>query len=63
MHKIPIKARFLVVSPRSSVKPLAKTITSEFQLFYKQTENYIDKCRFFVGVNTFRVEQNTYASI
>ena len=39
MYKTPIKAKFIVVSPKSSMKPLAKIITSPFQLFYKQIEN------------------------
>ena len=35
-HKNPIKARFIVASPKSSVKPLARTITSVFHLFFRQ---------------------------
>ena len=27
MHKKPIKARFIIESPKSSIKPLARTIT------------------------------------
>ena len=58
MHKYPIKARFIIASPKSSIKPLSKAITSAFRLFYKQIENYENKCRFFTGVNTFWVIQN-----
>ena len=28
MHKNPIKARFIIASPKSSIKPLARTIMS-----------------------------------
>ena len=58
LHKTPIKARFIIASPKSSIKPLAKAITSAFRLFYKQIESYNDKCRFFTGVNTFWVVQS-----
>ena len=58
LHKTPIKARFIIASPKSSVKPLAKVITSAFRLFYRQIENYNTKCRYFSGVNTFWVVQN-----
>ena len=58
IHKTPIKARFIIASPKSSIKDLSKAITSVFRLFYKQIENYNDKCRFFTGVNTFWVVQN-----
>ena len=54
MHKNPIKARFII----SSIKPLARTITSIFRLFFRQIQTYNDKCRFFTGVNTFWVVQN-----
>ena len=52
IHKNPIKARFMIVSPKSSIKPLARTITSIFRLFFRQIQIYNDKCRFFTGVNT-----------
>ena len=32
MHKNPIKARFIIGSPKSSIKPLARPITSVFRL-------------------------------
>ena len=56
--KNPIKARFIIASPKSSIKSLSQAITSAFCLFYKQTESYNDKCRFFTGVNTFWIVQN-----
>lgn len=36
INKTAIKARFIVIYRKSSIKPLAKAITSTFQLFYKQ---------------------------
>ena len=36
MRKTLINARFFVVSPNLSIKPLAKTSASAFQYFYKQ---------------------------
>ena len=58
MHKNPVKARFIIASHKSSIKPLARTIISIFRLFFRQTQTYNDKCRFFTGVNTFWVVQN-----
>ena len=58
MHKIPIKTRFIIVSPKYSIKPLARTITSILRLLFRQIQTYNDKCRFFIGVNTFWVVQN-----
>ena len=58
MHKHPIKPRFIIASPKSSIKPLSKAITSAFRLFYRQIENYNDKLRFYTGVNSFWVVQN-----
>ena len=58
IHKNAIKARFITASPNSSIKPLVRTITSIFRLFFRQIQTYNDKCRFFTGVNTFWVVQN-----
>ena len=58
MHKNPTKARFIIVSPTSSIKTLARTITSISLLFFRQIKPYNDKFRFFTGVNTFWVVQN-----
>ena len=46
------------MSPKSSIKPLARAITPIFHLFFTQIQAYNDKCRFFTGVNTFWVVQN-----
>ena len=45
-HKNPIKARFIIASVKSSIKPLAST------------NFHLCKCRFFTGVSTFWVVQN-----
>ena len=58
MHKNPIEARFIIVSPKSSIESLARTIMSVFHLFFRQIRTYNDKCNFFTGVNTFWVVQN-----
>ena len=58
MHKNHIKARFIIASPKSSIKPLASTITLIFRLFLRQIQTYNDNCRFFTGVNMFWVVQN-----
>ena len=58
MHKNPIKACFIIASPKSSIKPIARTITSAFRLFFRQIQTYNGKCRFFIGVTTFWVVQN-----
>ena len=55
LHKNPIKANLIVVFPKSSKKPLARTITSIFRLFFRQIQIYNDRCKFFTGFNTFRV--------
>ena len=46
MHKNPIKARFIIASSKSSIKPLARTKTSIFRLYFRQKQTYNDKCRF-----------------
>ena len=33
MHKNPVKARFIIASPKPTVKPLARIITSIFRVF------------------------------
>ena len=53
MHKNPIKARFIIASPKSSIKPLARTITSIFRLFFRQIQTYNDKCSFLQALTLF----------
>ena len=40
MHKSPIKSRFIIAYPKSSIKPLAIAITSDFKVLFHQIENY-----------------------
>ena len=56
--KCPIKPKFIIVSSKSSIKPLSQAITSAFKLFYRQKESYRNKCRFFKDFNTFCVVQS-----
>ena len=53
MHKNPIKTRFIIASPKSSIKPLARTITSVFRLFFRQIQTYNDKCSFLQVLTLF----------
>ena len=57
MHS-PIKARFIIVSPKSSVNPLSQELHQFFDFFIDKIESYNDKCTFFSGLNTFWVVQN-----
>ena len=52
MYKTPIKTRFIVASPESSINPLTKAITSIFQLFYEQIGSCDDKCILFIKQQT-----------
>ena len=56
-HKNPSKARFIIASPKCSIKPLSRALTSIFKLFYKQIEAYNLKCQYFSGVKSFWVVQ------
>ena len=38
LHKNPIKARLIKASPKSSIKPLARSGTSIFRLFFRQIQ-------------------------
>ena len=58
MYKKAVKARFIIASPKSSIKPLARATTSVFRLFFRQMQTYNDKCRFFTDVTTFWVIEN-----
>ena len=54
MHKNPIKARFIIASPKSSIKPLARTITSILVCFLDKYKHImISVGLHFTGVNTF----------
>ena len=58
MHKTLVKPRFIITSPKSSIKLLSQALTSAFTHFYRQIGSYNDKYRFFVGVNSFWVVQS-----
>ena len=58
MHKTPVGERFIIASPKCSLKPLLKDITSILKLFQKQIESFHDKNRVWVGVSNFWIIQN-----
>ena len=58
LHKNPIKFRFIIAAPNSSIKPFSKAITKIFRLFYQQVETYNTKSFFYSQVKTFWVIQN-----
>ena len=58
LHKTPIKFRFIIAAPDCSIKPLSRTITKMFKLFYRQIEQYNAKSYYFSYVKTFWVIQN-----
>ena len=58
MRKTPVGERFIIASPKCSVKHLLKDFTSILKLFQKQFESFHDKNRLWVGVSHFWVIQN-----
>ena len=58
IHKTPIRPRFIIASPKSSIRLLSQTIISAFRHFYRQLEPNNNKCGFFTGVNSFWVVQS-----
>ena len=58
MHKTPVGERFIIASPKCSLKPLLKDVTSILKLFQKQIASFHDKNRLWVGVSNFWVIQN-----
>lgn len=58
MHKIPSKHRFIVAGSICSLKMLSGHVTSAFQLFFRQIENYNKKLTFLSTVNKFWAVQN-----
>ena len=59
MHKNPVGFRFIIASPQSSMKKLAKDLTAIFRLFYKKIEKYHQKGKVWSGINKFWIIQNT----
>ena len=58
MHKSPVGERFIIASPKCSLKRLLKDATSILKLFQKQIQAYHDKERIWKGVSNFWVIQN-----
>ena len=58
MHKQPVGFRFIIASPKCSLKPLTKQITSIFKLVYNNVERYNLKSKIWSGVNKFWIIQN-----
>ena len=58
MPKSPVGERFIIASPKCSLKPLLKDATSILKLFQKQIQSYHDKERIWKGVSNFWVIQN-----
>ena len=46
IYESPPEDKFIVASPKSLIKPLARIITSIFQMLLRKTQSYNDKCRF-----------------
>ena len=58
MHENLIKAILISAFSKSSIKSLARTITSIFRLVFRQIQAYNHKCRFSTDDSTFWVVQN-----
>ena len=58
MHKSPVGERFIIASPKCSLKPLLKDATSILKLFQKQIQSYHDQERIWKGVSNFWVILN-----
>lgn len=52
LHKNLTKTRFIIASPKCSVKPFSKAIKNALMLTYRQFENYRFKIRLCSGVKT-----------
>ena len=63
MHENPIKAILISAFSKSSIKSLARTITSIFRLVFRKIQAYNDKCRFSTDDSTFWVVQNKPVTI
>ena len=63
LHKNSEKARFIIESSISSLKPLTISLTSVFKAVFQIVQNRSNKCRYFTGVNTFCTVLNNEAVI
>ena len=57
MHKNPVGERFIISSPKCSLKPLLKDVTSILKLLKKQVASFHDKNRLWVGVRFLGVTE------
>lgn len=53
LHKNPIKARFPIPAPNSSMRPLSRAITAALKLVYKQNKKYNFNTQYYSGAKTF----------
>lgn len=58
MYKNPVGSRFIIASPKCTLKPLSKNITATFKLFQKKIEKYYSKNRIWSGVKRFGAVKN-----
>ena len=58
MHKNPVGFRFIIASPKCTLKPLTKDITALFKLFYSKVERYHLKGKVWSGIKKFWVILN-----
>ena len=58
LHKVPVGNRFIIASPKCSLKPLLKDTTSILKLFQNQIQNFHDKNRVWNNVSSFWMIQN-----
>ena len=58
LHKNPVGNRFIIASPKCSLKTLLKDVTPILKLFQNQIKSFHDKNRVWVGVSNFWIIQN-----
>ena len=58
LHKNPIGSRFIIASPKCSIKTLAKDLTKLFKVFFDMVGKYYFKGKCWSGLKHFWVTQN-----
>ena len=58
LHKNPVGNRFIIASPKCSLKALLKDVTPILKLFQNQIKSFHDKNRVWTGVSNFWIIQN-----
>ena len=58
LHKVPVGNRFIIASPKCSLKPLLKDVTPILKLFQNQIKSFHDKNRIWTNVSNFWIIQN-----